>query len=193
MRHTVASDYAAISDVALLGKLIGVRESKRLYKGSLRPLFSSEDPAGTPEKCRVAKELVRRSLHEELRTGVSLTSPHAVRDYLKLMLADRPYEVFMCLWLDAQHRMLRADEAFRGTLTQTSVYPREIVKAALAANAAAVIFAHNHPSGVAQPSRADETLTRNLREALSLVDVKVLDHFIVAGSNAISFAERGLL
>ena len=130
-------DYAAVSDVAFLGKLIGVRESKRLYKGSLRPLFSSEDPAEVPEKCRVAKELVRRSLHEELRTGVVLTSPRAVRDYLKLVLA------FMCLWVDAQHRMLKADEAFRGTLTQTSVYPREIVKAALAANAAAVIFAQN--------------------------------------------------
>ena len=136
-------DYAAVSDVAFLGKLIGVRESKRLYKGSLRPLFSSEDPAEVPEKCRVAKELVRRSLHEELRTGVVLTSPRAVRDYLKLVLAGRPYEVFMCLWVDAQHRMLKADEAFRGTLTQTSVYPREIVKAALAANAAAVIFAQN--------------------------------------------------
>ena len=193
MRPTEMCDYAAVSDVTLLGKLIGVRESKRLYKGSLRPLFSSQDPAGMPEKCRVAKELVRRSLHEELRTGVALTSPHAVRDYLRIVLADRPYEVFMCLWLDAQHRMLRADEAFRGTLTQTSVYPREIVKAALAANAAAVIFAHNHPSGLAQPSRADEALTRNLREALSLVEVKVLDHFIVAGNKTISLAERGLL
>ena len=91
----------------------------------------------------MAKELVRRSLHEELRTGVVLTSPRAVRDYLKLVLAGRPYEVFMCLWVDAQHRMLKADEAFRGTLTQTSVYPREIAKAALAANAAAVIFAQN--------------------------------------------------
>ncbi|MNC87887.1 hypothetical protein D3C83_36550 [compost metagenome] len=99
----------------------------------------------------------------------------------------------MCLWLDAQHRVVRVDEAFRGTLTQTSVYPREIVKTALAVNAAAVIFAHNHPSGAAQPSRADELLTRSLQEALALVDVKVLDHFIIAGNHAISFAERGLL
>ena len=99
----------------------------------------------------------------------------------------------MCIWLDVQHRVIKFDEPFRGTLTQTSVYPREIVKAALAANAAAVIFAHNHPSGAAQPSQADELLTRSLKEALALVDVKVLDHFIVAGNHALSFAERGLL
>jgi DNA repair protein RadC len=140
-----------------------------------------------------AMELARRSLQEDLKAGAALTSPGAVRDYLKLALGGRPHEVFVCLWLDAQHRVVSVQEPFRGTLTQTSVYPREIVKAALAANAAAVIFAHNHPSGVAQPSQADELLTRNLKEALSLVDVKVLDHFIVAGSQAISFAERGLL
>src|SRR5690606_34603292 len=98
-----------------------------------------------------------------------------------------------CLWLDAQHRVVEVEEPFRGTLTQTSVYPREVVKAALRFNAAAVIFAHNHPSGLAQPSHADELHTRSLREALALVDVKVLDHFIVAGNQAISFAERGLL
>jgi DNA repair protein RadC len=116
-----------------------------------------------------------------------------VRDYLRLAIGSREYEVFVCLWLDAQHRVICFQEPFRGTLTQTSVYPREIVKAALAANAAAVIFAHNHPSGAAQPSQADELLTRNLREALALVDVKVLDHFIVAGAHSLSFAERGLL
>jgi DNA repair protein RadC len=140
-----------------------------------------------------AIELARRSLHEQLSSGTALTSPGGVRDYLRLALGGREHEVFVCLWLDAQHRVISYQEAFRGTLTQTSVYPREIVKAALAANAAAVIFAHNHPSGVAQPSQADELLTRNLKEALGLVDVKVLDHFIVAGSQAISFAERGLL
>jgi len=140
-----------------------------------------------------AVELARRSLHEQLTSGTALTSPGGVRDYLRLALGGREHEVFVCLWLDAQHRVISCQEAFRGTLTQTSVYPREIVKAALAANAAAVIFAHNHPSGVAQPSQADELLTRNLKESLSLVDVKVLDHFIVAGAQAISFAERGLL
>ena len=143
--------------------------------------------------CVVAKELVKRLLAEELRSGSALTSPAAVREYLQLALGDRDHEVFMCLWLDAQHRMITAEEAFRGTLTQTSVYPREIVKSALANNAASVIFAHNHPSGVVQPSQADELLTRSLKDALALVDVKVLDHFVVAGSHALSFVERGLL
>jgi DNA repair protein RadC len=140
-----------------------------------------------------AIELARRSIEEKLQSGAALTSPGAVRDYLRLALGGKLHEVFVCIWLDAQHRVIKFDEPFRGTLTQTSVYPREIVKAALAANAAAVIFAHNHPSGAAQPSQADELLTRNLKEALALVDVKVLDHFIVAGNHALSFAERGLL
>jgi DNA repair protein RadC len=140
-----------------------------------------------------AIELSRRAMREKMTSRNALTSPGAVRDYLRLSLAHRQHEVFVCIWLDAQHKVVGAEEAFRGTLTQTSVYPREIVKKALARNAAAVIFAHNHPSGVAQPSQADELLTRNLREALALVDVKVLDHFIVAGNQAISFAERGLL
>ena len=138
-------------------------------------------------------EVARRCLKEDLRSSSALTSPGAVRDYLRLAISNREHEVFVCLWLDAQHRVISFDELFRGTLTQTSVYPREIVKAGLKANAAAVIFAHNHPSGVAQPSRADELLTRNLKDALSLVDIKVLDHFIVAGHQTLSFAERGLL
>jgi len=138
-------------------------------------------------------ELAQRSIGETLKEGAALTSPGAVRDYLRLALGAREHEVFVCIWLDAQHRVVKFEEPFRGTLTQTSVYPREIVKSALGANAAAVIFAHNHPSGVAQPSQADELLTRNLKEALAMVDVKVLDHFIIAGSQAISFAERGLL
>ncbi len=140
-----------------------------------------------------AIELARRALREELSERGALTSPGAVRDYLRAALGHRQLEVFVCIWLDAQHKVVGVEEAFRGTLTQTSVYPREIVKKALARNAAAVIFAHNHPSGVAQPSQADELLTRNLKEALALVEVKVLDHFIVAGNQAISFAERGLL
>ena len=140
-----------------------------------------------------ALEIARRSLEERMKAGSALTSPGAVRDYLRLRLGGLPHEVFVCIFLDAQHRTVKTEELFRGTLTQTSVYPREVVKAALAANAAAVIFAHNHPSGAAQPSQADELLTRNLKDALALVDVKVLDHFIVAGNQAISFAERGLL
>ena len=140
-----------------------------------------------------AMELARRSIEERLGSEAALTSPGAVRDYLRLAIATREHEVFVCLWLDAQHRVIASEELFRGTLTQTSVYPREVVKAGLRANAAAVIFAHNHPSGVAQPSQADELLTRNLKDALFLVDIKVLDHFVVAGRQTLSFAERGLL
>src|SRR2546423_727543 len=140
-----------------------------------------------------AIELARRSLREKLRENAALNSPGAVRDYLRLRLSSRKEEAFVCIWLDAQHKAIDIEEPFRGTLTQTSVYPREIVKSALRFNAAAVIFAHNHPSGVAQPSQADELLTRNPQEALSLVDVRVLDHFIIAGNQAISFAVRCLL
>jgi DNA repair protein RadC len=139
-------------------------------------------------------ELARRALSQEMATRDSFSSPGKVRDWLRLKLASRHNEVFMALWLDAQNRLLKADELFSGTLTQTSVYPREVVKAALANNAAAVILAHNHPSGLAEPSHADEMLTRSLKEALALVDVKLLDHFIVAGNaTPLSFAERGLL
>ena len=138
-------------------------------------------------------ELARRSMSEEARGRNALASPQAVRDYLRLLLAARPYEVFVGLFLDSQNRLLAAEELFRGTLGQTSVYPREVVKAALAQNAAAMIFAHNHPSGVAEPSRADELLTQALKQALLLVDIRTLDHFVVAGARVTSFAERGLL
>lgn len=123
----------------------------------------------------------------------NLGSPTAVRDYLRLTLAGLEYETFWMICLDAQNRVISAREMFRGTLTQTSVFPREIVKQTLADNAAGVILAHNHPSGVAEPSHADETLTHTLKEALALVDVRVLDHFIIAGDKALSFAERGLI
>jgi DNA repair protein RadC len=132
-------------------------------------------------------------LGRRIRWCDSLASPSAVRDYLRLLLAGREHEVFVVVLLDAQNRVLSCEELFRGTLTQTSVYPREVVKVALAANAGAAIFAHNHPSGCSEPSRADELLTQTLKSALALVDVKVLDHFVVAGAEAISFAERGLL
>ncbi|UCV12511.1 DNA repair protein RadC [Dechloromonas denitrificans] len=139
-------------------------------------------------------ELTRRALTQEMVRRDSFSSPSQVRDWLRLKLANRQHEVFMALWLDAQNRLLKADELFTGSLTQTSVYPREVVKTALAHNAAAVILAHNHPSGVAEPSRADELLTKNLKDALAMVDVKLLDHFIVAGNQTpISFAERGLI
>ena len=134
-----------------------------------------------------------RILEERAKYGDTLTSPNAVREYLKVSLGTRKHEVFVGVFLNAQHRVIAFEELARGTLTQTSVYPREVIKAALRHNAGAMIFAHNHPSGVAQPSQADELLTRNLKDALALVDVKVLDHFIVAGVSILSFAERGLL
>lgn len=183
-----------LSDVELLAKLIGVQESRRRYRGSLKSVFSpSTDEEEPVEICVVAKELVRRWLDEELRRECALNSPGSVRDYLRLIFAGQEYESFVVIFLDAQNRLIAINEMFRGTLTQTSVYPREIVKEALRHNAAAAIFSHNHPSGVAEPSRADELLTANLKQTLSLVDVKVLDHFIVAGASTLSFAERGLL
>jgi DNA repair protein RadC len=142
---------------------------------------------------QAAVELARRALREDVRRDTLLNSPDKVRQYLRLWLGHRPHEVFAALYLDAQNRLLTAEELFRGTLTQTSVYPREVVKQALKHNAAALILAHNHPSGVAEPSRADELLTSSLKQALSLVDVRVLDHLIVAGNATVSFAERGLV
>jgi DNA repair protein RadC len=138
-------------------------------------------------------ELARRALAEQMREADLLTSPQAVRDYLRLHLQGREEEVFVAVFLDAQHRAIQYEELFKGTLSQTSVYPREVVKRALYHNAAAVILAHNHPSGLAEPSRADELLTQALKQALALVDVKVLDHFVVGQGSSVSFAERGLL
>ncbi len=138
-------------------------------------------------------EMSRRALHEEMQAGDALNSPQAVRKYLLLQLQSRQQEVFMVIFLDAQHRVLAAEEMFHGTLTQASVYPREVVKRALFHNAAAVIFAHNHPSGVAEPSQSDRMLTDALKQALTVVEVRTLDHFIVAGSQCLSFAERGML
>lgn len=125
--------------------------------------------------------------------GAAMESPDAVRKYLTLSLTQLEHEVFGALFLDAQHRVIADEPLFRGTVTQASVYPREVVKAALHHNAAAVILYHNHPSGVTEPSRADEYLTQTLKSALSLVDVRILDHIIVAGVSTMSFAERGLL
>jgi DNA repair protein RadC len=121
------------------------------------------------------------------------TSPNATRDYLCLQLSERQHEVFCCLFLDGQHRLIEYQELFVGTIDGCSVYPREVVKAALKVNAAAVIFAHNHPSGVAEPSVADQRITERLKEALALLDIRVLDHFIVGDNTIVSFAERGLL
>src|SRR3977135_2383120 len=203
---------ASLADAELLaillrtgikGKSAGDRARQRLGRfGSVAGLLEAKSAnlAETPglgtaklAQLQAVLELARRALKEEISTRNALSSPRAVRDYLRLALAGREQEVFVVLLLDAQHRVLAHQELFRGTLTQTSVYPREVVKCALRHNAAAVIFAHNHPSGVAEPSHADEILTRSLKSALALVDVTVLDHFIVAGPYSVSFAERGLL
>lgn len=135
----------------------------------------------------------RKIMLDRMPRGNLLNSPGVVRDYLTMNLASREHEVFACLFLSSQNQLIQYEELFRGSLNQTSVYPREVVKRGLALNAGAVIFAHNHPSGVAEPSRADDFLTRSLTSALALVDIKVLDHIVVGAGGCVSFAERGLL
>jgi DNA repair protein RadC len=161
------------------------------------PTVSKTPPRGLgPAKLaqlHAAFELARRALHADLVSGPCLASPALVREFLALELRGRPYEVFLVLFLDTQHRVIAVEELFRGTLAQTSVYPREVVRAGLAHNAAAVILAHNHPSGIPDPSQEDRALTRALVESLRLVDIKVLDHIVIAGAIAFSFAERGLI
>lgn len=195
------------SDRELLSILLG-EEAETYARHSLAELFGlrrirpattlgvAEEPFSytLPNRLMAARELLRRALAENLAdSSVSLASPEAVRDYLRLFLAGQAYESFLALWLDAQNRLIAGMELFRGTTTQTSVYPREVVRAGLKLNASAVILAHNHPSGHAEPSRADEVLTSELKQALALVDIRVLDHFIVADTTVMSFAERGLM
>lgn len=167
----------------------------RLAEATLKEIAAV--PGMGPAKAvqlKASLELARRALSAEMSGRDLMSSPTAVRDWLKLKLGGLGYEVFGALWLDSKNRLIAWEELFKGTLSQTSVYPREVVKRALAHNAAAVLLCHNHPSGVAEPSQADELLTQNLKQALALVDVRVLDHFIVAGSaKPLSFAERGLL
>lgn len=204
---------AALSDAELLAIFlrVGVRGKSAVdlarelirHFGSLNRLFAATQdefsliPGMGPAKfaqLQAVLEMSRRALAEELKQGNAFATPGSVRDYLRLHLAGLKHEVFFALWLDSQNRLIASEELFRGTLTQTSVYPREVVKKALLHNAAAVVLAHNHPSGVSEPSSADQILTRELKQALALVDVRVLDHFIVAGSaQPLSFAERGLL
>ena len=138
-------------------------------------------------------EMARRALAQKLAAAPVFDSPQAVKDYLQLHLGSLPHEVFAVLFLDSQHKLLGLERLFTGTLGQTSVYPREVVKRALARNAGAVILAHNHPSGVAEPSRADEFLTQTLKNALALIDVRVIDHLVIGQGHVVSFAERGLL
>ena len=177
------------------------RELLRCFNG-LTGLFAADQNAfcqvrgmgpAKYSQLQAVMEMARRALEEKLKSGDTMSSPKSVRDYLRLSLQGKKHEVFVAIFLDAQNRTIATEELFKGTLTQTSVYPREVVKRALHHNSAAIIFAHNHPSGVAEPSQADEILTQSLKQALALIDVKVLDHFIVGAGTAMSFAERGLI
>ncbi len=138
-------------------------------------------------------EMARRTLGEDLKHGDAMNSPQLARDFLRLSLANKEHEVFIGIFLDAKNHTIAMEELFSGTLTQTSVYPREVIKRALYHNAAAMIFAHNHPSGVAVPSHADKILTQSLKQALALIDIKVLDHFIIGNGTAMSFSEHDLI
>lgn len=203
---------AALSDAELLALLLrtGVQgknvvmlaqELVDRFGGVAGLLHSGADALKTVKGLGPAKraelmavvELARRALAQELKERALFDSPAAVAHYLQLHLGHKPHEVFAVLFLDSQHRLLALEELFRGTLAQTSVYPREVVLRALHHNAAAVVLAHNHPSGVAEPSRADQTLTQTLKSALALVDVRVLDHFVVTAGTARSMAEMGLV
>ncbi len=188
----------------LLSMLIGDTEAQTHANTPLSVLFGMRSTLQSGVVCETAaaylptpellaaKELFVRALHEEMTYDpITLNSPRAAKDYLKLLLGGREQEVFVVLLLDAQHRLIATKETNHGTLTQTSVYPREIVKLALHHNAAAVSFAHNHPSGISEPSQSDRLLTDALKNALSLVDVRVLDHFIVGNEEVLSFAEKG--
>ena len=201
----------ALSDVELLaillrtgmaGKNVFSLAEELLHRGGISGLlhasreqlqaFKGLGPAKQAELLAVA-ELARRALAERLREREAFAAPGLVKEYLQLHLAHKAHEVFAVLFLDSQHRLLALEELFRGTLSQTSVYPREVVLRALHHRCAAVVLAHNHPSGSVQPSRADEALTQNLKSALALVDVRVLDHIIVGQGQALSMAEQGLL
>ena len=183
------------SAVDLARVLIGKFGSLAGLVGASREAFCDIPGLGSAKYAQLhaATELTRRALAAEMKSGIDLSSPTSVRDFLRLSIQNRQVEVFVGLFLDAQNRVIAVEELFSGTLTQTSVFPREIVRRALHHNAAGVIFAHNHPSGVAEPSHADETLTQALKEALALIDVRVLDHFVVGRGATLSFAERGLL
>lgn len=203
---------ATLSDAELLAIFLRVgvagRDAVQLgqqavqHFGSLQALFGatltefSRIPGLGPAKfaqLQAVMELARRTLLEEVRAGTTLGSPHAVKQYLQLLLGGRTCESFHVLFLDVKNRLIDSRELFRGTLTHTSVYPREVLKEALARNAASVMLAHNHPSGNPQPSEADLLLTRALAQALALVDIRILDHFVVAGRCIHSFAEHGQL
>jgi DNA repair protein RadC len=208
--HTPGLDPGTASNADLLARLLfdpppgprALRAAERLldHAGSLRALFASQAPSALkhPQTARwtrlqAAGELVRRSLAEQLGERLCLASPDAVRHFLCLWLRERPSECFAVLFLDTQNRLITAQVMFQGSISQTVVHPREVARRALELNAAALIVAHNHPSGVAEPSMADQRLTDGLRHALKTLDLPILDHLIVAGNRCFSFAESGLL
>jgi len=202
MSPQTVSQIETLSDAHVLGLLVGDRHAAQLLRdtsGSLARLLNEPAPQAylAPERItsrlRAASELVRRSLVESMHRLDVVSSPSQVRTYLRVKLARLEHEVFFVIFLDSHNRVIAAEELFRGTLTQTSVYPREVVKRALVHNAAALILAHNHPSEVVEPSAADQMLTKSLSSALRLVDVRVLDHIIVGADQLMSFAERGLI
>ncbi len=170
--------------------------------GNLNNLFSADETTlcnftglgiAKYTQLQAILEMSRRTLIEKIEQGYLMNTPQLVRDFLRLSLAGRQHEIFMGIFLNTRHRVIATEELFTGTLTQTSVYPREVVKRALHHNAAAIIFAHNHPSGVTDPSHADKVVTHSLKQALALIDVKVLDHFIIANGDTLSFAEHDLI
>ena len=202
---------AALSDVELIALLLGsgvaghnvfdVARSLLVHFGSLRALldaqpedFASLRGVGKAKASQLVAviELARRALCEKLRERPLVDSPGAVEDYLRLLIGGRPHEVFMCLYLDTKHRLIRSEESSRGSLTRMAVYPREIIRRALALNAAGLIVAHNHPSGEVKPSASDQRLTRALRDTLALVDVRLLDHLVIGVHDTYSFARNGL-
>lgn len=192
----LANDPHAVRDALVL--LLPRREALRLFQecggSAARALELARVRGGRAwERFRAAQELHERALLEIVARGPSLCAPGQVAAFLTRTFATLPHEVFSVLFLDTRNRLIGMRELFRGTIDGASVYPREVVREAIAHNAAAVLFAHNHPSGVAEPSHADELITQRLKEALALVDIRVLDHFIVAGTSCRSFAERGLL
>lgn len=182
-----------LSNEELLTILIGGKTAAKAYQGRLASLvFGSGDQ--TPHRKLVASlEFTKRLMREDLYRGPALTSPAAVSEYLTAHFLGREYEAFVVIFLDTRHRVLFIEEMFRGTIDGASVYPREVACAVLKHKAAACIFAHNHPSGVAEPSMADQAITRRLKDALSTIDIRVLDHFVIAGNKVVSFAKRGLL
>jgi DNA repair protein RadC len=178
----------------LLSLLLGKRTAKRIYRGSIADLFLDDTlPDDVRARLRASRELVQRWMLEDMRRQPVLQNPRAARDYLAVHYAGQEREVFGVMFLDNRHRLIAVEEMFLGTVDGATVHPREVVKRALKLNAAAAILAHNHPSGVADPSQADELITARLRDALGLVDIRVLDHLIVGGTTVTSLVERGLL